>query len=113
MATGWPGAGSTAPAAGAGREAALRRVAQRALFDRVLALAADAEASPEVRAMAELKLGELGASARRAGAGGAPEARAHFLAMAADAERWRDRREAPRPTPALPAPPGDPFGEEP
>jgi hypothetical protein len=50
---------ATRPAAPAGgeREAALRRVAHRAVLDRLLALAADSAASPEVRAMAELKLG--------------------------------------------------------
>jgi hypothetical protein len=33
--------------------------------------------------------------------------------VAADVERWQTRREAPRPSPALVAPPGDPFGEDP
>ena len=117
--TGWPGTGAGAPggrraatAAGDGaRQEALRHVAQRALFDRLLALAADADAAPEVRAMVELKLAELGASARRgAGAGASAERRAHFLAIADDAERWRTRRELPRPTNALQPPPGDPFG---
>jgi hypothetical protein len=64
--------------------------------------------------MAELKLGEVGAGARTAArAGGPPEARAHALAVAADVERWQTRREVPTPSPALVAPPGDPFGEEP
>ena len=110
-------AAAVAPRAGAGatgRDAALRRVAHRALVDRLLALAADSAAAPEVRAMAELKLGGMGAAARAAGrAGGPAEARAHALAVAADVERWQTRREAPRPSPALVAPPGDPFGEEP
>jgi hypothetical protein len=102
------GAGAT------GRDAALRRVAHRALVDRLLALAADSAAAPEVRAMAELKLGGMGAAARAAGrAAGPAEARAHALAVAGDVERWQTRREAPRPSPALAAPPGDPFGEEP
>jgi hypothetical protein len=96
------------------REEALRFVAQRALFDRLLTLAADTAAASEVRAMAELKLTELGASARRAAtrapARTSAERRAHFLAVADDAERWRTRRELPRPTGALVAPPGDPFG---
>jgi hypothetical protein len=108
---------TTAPAAGtAGRAGALRRVAHRAVVDRLLALAADSGAAPEVRAMADLKLGESGAAARRALAAGraAPaEARAHWLAVASDVERWQTRREVPRPSPALVAPPGDPFGEEP
>jgi hypothetical protein len=109
-------AAAAAPNAAAGRAAALRRVAHRALLDRLLALAADTAAAPEVRAMADLKLGEQGAAARRALAAGAAapaEARAHWLAVGGDVERWRTRREVPRPSPALVAPPGDPFGEEP
>jgi hypothetical protein len=94
------------------RDASLRRVAQRALFDRLLTLASDADASPEVRAMADLKLGTMGTAARRAGlAGGSAEARAHWMQIGGDAERWLTRREVPKPSPALVAPPGDPFGE--
>jgi hypothetical protein len=37
--------------------------------------------------------------------------RAHWLSIASDFTRWLDRRELPKPTPALQAPPGDPFGE--
>jgi hypothetical protein len=108
-----PGAAGAGP--GAGRRAALARVAHRAVVDRLITLAADSDAAPEVRAMAELKLGEVGEGARRAlAAAGAPaEARAHWLLVRADVERWQTRREAPRPSPALAAPPGDPFGEEP
>jgi len=109
-ATRWPD-GAAAPA-DAGGDAALRRVAQRALFDRLLTLASDADASPEVRAMADLKIASLGTSARRAGATAASaEARAHLLQIAGDADRWTTRREVPKPSPALVAPPGDPFGE--
>jgi hypothetical protein len=115
---------ATRPANGAPeREAALRRVAHRAVLDRLLALAADTAASPEVRAMADLKLGEAGAALARQlrGMGPGPEAargadaaqRAFLAAAAGDVERWRTRREVPRPTPALVAPPGDPFGEAP
>jgi len=97
------------------RDAALRRVAHRAVVDRLLALAADSTASAEVRAMADLKLGEAGAAARRmlARGKGNVEARAHGLAIVGEVERWQTRREVPRPTPALVAPPGDPFGEGP
>jgi hypothetical protein len=108
---------ATAPTAGApGRAGALRRVAHRAVVDRMLALAADSAAAPEVRAMAELKLGETRAAARRAlvvGPAAPAEARAHWLAVAGDVERWQTRRESPRPSPALAPPPGDPFGEDP
>jgi hypothetical protein len=105
----WPGtAAGTEPE----RDAALRRVAQRALFDRLLTLAADSDASPEVRAMADLKLAALGASARRAAAAGVGpvESLAHWQQLAGDADRWLTRREVPKPSPALVAPPGDPFG---
>jgi hypothetical protein len=117
--TGWPETGLGEPLPpGARRDseraAALRRVAQRALFDRLLLLAADVEASPEVRAVAELSVRDLGAAARRQGARDvsrtSAEARAHWLAIATDAARWAERRELPRLTPALVAPPGDPFG---
>ena len=36
-----------------------------------------------------------------------------WAAIAGDFQRWIDRRELPAPTPALVAPPGDPFGMEP
>ncbi len=107
------GAGTALPESP--RDAGLRRVAHRAVVDRLLALAADSTAAPEVRAMAELKLGEAGAAARRALArrAGDADARAHLLAVSGEVERWQTRREAPRPTPALVPPPGDPFGDEP
>ncbi len=102
------------------RGAAIGRVKQRAVADRLLALAADQEASPDVRAIVELALSRLRGVARQraAGAGGAlgsPAAaeQAHWLAIATDLDRWIDRREPPRPTPALVAPPGDPFGAPP
>jgi len=89
---------------------ALRRVAQRAVADRMLLLAADKEAAPEVRAIVELKMDALRRRARSfAGAGSVPE-RAHWLAIAADFTRWLERQELPSPTPAMRAPPGDPFG---
>jgi hypothetical protein len=91
---------------------ALGRVAQRAVADRLLGLAADEQASPDVRAMAELKIAELRpVASTRARATGAPDAeRAHWLAIAADLMRWIEHRELPKLTPALVAPPGDPFG---
>ncbi|HEU4642345.1 MAG TPA: zinc-dependent metalloprotease [Gemmatimonadaceae bacterium] len=103
------------PAAGTPKIAALQRVAQRAVADRLLALAADTNAAPEVRAIAELKIADLRpVAARRArettGRTSAAE-RAQWLAITNDFARWEERREAPAPTPALQAPPGDPFGE--
>ncbi|HEX2779679.1 MAG TPA: zinc-dependent metalloprotease, partial [Gemmatimonadaceae bacterium] len=90
---------------------ALERVAQRAVADRLLALAADQDASPDARAGAELAIARLRPVAlARAGERGASAAQAHWAAIAGDFARWIDRRELPKPTPALVAPPGDPFG---
>jgi hypothetical protein len=98
------------------QHSALERVAQRALADRLLALAADRDASPEARAGAELAIRRLRttAIARAQSAERASQAeQAHWLAIAGDFARWLDRRELPQPTPALVAPPGDPFGTAP
>src|SRR5687767_332703 len=89
---------------------ALRRVAQRAVADRMLLLAADKEAAPEVRAIVELKMDALRRRARSLAVVGSVPERAHWLAIAADFTRWLERQELPTPTPAMRAPPGDPFG---
>ncbi len=98
-------------ARGGGKATALRRVTQRAVADRLLALAADAEAQPEVRAVAEYEIGRLRPVAARRARAGDVMSRAHWASIAGDLARWLDRRELPKPTPALAAPPGDPFGE--
>ncbi len=90
---------------------ALRRVSQRAVADRLLALAADADALPDVRAMAEYQIVRLRTVAQQRSAGGDAMQRAHWSSIAGDLTRWVDRRELPKPSPALVAPPGDPFGE--
>ena len=93
------------------KASALERVAQRAVADRLLALAADSDASPEVRAVADLEIAQLRRVAESQGRSSTGvAARAHWLAIAGDFARWQERREAPKPTPALVAPPGDPFG---
>src|SRR5205085_3733548 len=56
--------------------AALVRVSQRALADRLLALAADREASPEVRAIVERELAALRRVASSRAAAGAGDAQA-------------------------------------
>jgi hypothetical protein len=89
---------------------ALRRVSQRAVADRLLLLAADKEASPEVRALVELKMAALRARSRTLSASGDESRRAHWTSISADLSRWLERQELPSPTPALRAPPGDPFG---
>jgi superfamily II DNA/RNA helicase len=48
----------------------------------------------------------------RAGSGSL-DTRAHLASLAGDFTRWLERRELPAPTPALRAPPGDPFGIDP
>jgi hypothetical protein len=102
----WRGASSSESK----KTSALRRVAQRAVADRLLLLAADKEAAPEVRSLVELKMSQLATRARSLGSGGSDLERAHWTAIAADFKRWLERQELPSPTPALRAPPGDPFG---
>ena len=91
---------------------ALRRVAQRAVADRLLTLASDKEGASEVRAIAELRMDALRRRARTLGAAGSESERAHWMSVAGDFTRWLERRELPTPTPALRAPPGDPFGSD-
>lgn len=105
------GATWRAPAPASAKLAALQRVSQRAVADRLLLLAADTDASPEVRSMAELKIAELRPSAASWAkqATRSEEDRAHWLSVAADFGRWMEKRELPSLTRALAAPPGDPF----
>jgi Met-zincin/Domain of unknown function (DUF5117) len=104
------GATWNAPVPSSPKLAALQRVAQRAVADRLLILAADTSAAPEVRAVVDLKIKDLQALAARRAASGSFEARAQWYAIAGDFQRWVERRELPQPTRALEAPPGDPFG---
>ena len=91
--------------------AALQRVTQRVVANKLLMLAADSGAAPEVRAMAELKISDLRARARSKGAAArTDDERAHWLAIGNDFTRWIDKHELPKFSPALVAPPGDPFG---
>jgi hypothetical protein len=105
------GATWRAAAAPTAKLAALERVAQRAVADRLLLLAADSAAAPEVRAIAELKLVELRpiAAAWAKGTARTEDDRAHWLAIATDFGQWIDKRQLPNLTRALVAPPGDPF----
>jgi uncharacterized protein DUF4953/uncharacterized protein DUF5117 len=100
----------TASSAGSPKLDALRRVSQRAVVDRLLLLAADKEAAPEVRSIVELKMSELRARSKALAGSGTEERRAHWASVSADLNRWLERQELPTPTPALKAPPGDPFG---
>lgn len=103
---------TAAPSAGSRKIAALGRVAQRAVADRLLLLAADKEAAPEVRALVELKMDNLRKHAKSLATSGNDMERAHWMAIAGDFTRWIERQELPSPTPALRPPPGDPFGQE-
>jgi hypothetical protein len=100
------------PSERSARDAAIRRAVQRGYVDRLVAVARDSGAAPDVRAVAELTLGTLRTeSERRAQATGAVlEARAHWRAIAAEIGAWQRDRTVPVPA-ALPAPPGEPFGE--
>ena len=100
-----------APVAASAKLAALQRVTQRAVVEKLLTLAADSDAAPEVRAMAELKMADLRAKARvKQAAARTDEARAHWLSIVNDFTRWIEKRELPKLSPALVPPPGDPFG---
>lgn len=100
----------TGPPLASAKLDALRRVAQRAVVDRMLLLAADKEAAPEVRALVELKMDALRRRSRTLSSAGDEQRRAHWTSIASDLNRWLERQELPSPTPALRAPPGDPFG---
>jgi hypothetical protein len=108
LTTNWTGGTS-----GSEKTQALRRVAQRAVADRMLLLAADKEAAPDVRAIVEMKMNDLRRRAQTlATSSDSGPARAHWMAIAGDFKRWIERQELPTPTPALRPPPGDPFGME-
>ena len=100
----------TGPSLASPKLDALRRVAQRAIVDRMLLLASDKEAAPEVRALVELKMDALRRRSRALSSAGDEQRRAHWTSIASDLNRWLERQELPSPTPALRAPPGDPFG---
>lgn len=105
------GATWEAPVLASAKLAALQRVTQRAVAEKLLTLAADSGAAPEVRAMAELKIADLRTRARsKQAAAKTDEARAHWLSIVNDLTRWIDKRELPKLSPGLVAPPGDPFG---
>ena len=102
-----------APVSPQGKLAAIQRVTQRAVADQLLQLAADKDASPEVRAVVDYEIARLRTAATaKSGAAASDDARAHWMAIGADFKRWMERGELPTPTPALRAPPGDPFGDD-
>ena len=91
-----------APTPSSAKHAALQRVAQRTVADKLLMLAADTEAAPQVRAMAELKIADLRTRARARQAGATTDdERAHWLSIVDDFTRWIDKRELPKFSPSL------------
>jgi hypothetical protein len=93
------------------RDRALQRVTQRAYVDRLITVAADKDASPDVRALLDQRLRTLASQFNsRIASVNRPEERANLNALVADVRRWLDRGEVPPSSPALRAPPGDPFG---
>lgn len=91
-------------------EQALRRVAQRVVLDRLIALAGDPQATVEVRAAAEWRLLELAEALEMTAPGDAAE-RAHRALAARDIRRFIERRdEATERSKPLPTPPGTPIG---
>jgi hypothetical protein len=95
------------------RLAALRRVVQRVVLDRLMDLAADDRASPEVRADATAALSDL-RTRLAAARGGDPAGRAHLLLARRDVSEFLDRPEVrARRRPAPEPPPGRPIGAPP
>jgi hypothetical protein len=93
--------------------AAVRRAVQRVVADRLMDLAANADASPDVRAVATDALRRLSASLKAsANAAGAARAdAAHRRAVRDDVERFLSRPAAPhQQTNPLPVPQGEPIG---
>lgn len=91
--------------------ATLRRITARAVTDRLLELAADRQADQQVREMVAWHLEALRDRAARSADAGPREHRAHARAIARDITRWLEGGELPPVSPALPAPPFDPFGD--
>jgi hypothetical protein len=120
---GYPGAGEVLqdlvqaafpPSAGeAPRHAALRRVVQRVVTDRLIALAARPSLRSDLRAEVEWTLrSDLGGRLEGMGEPGDRETAAHLAAIAADVERFLDRDAVAPREHGLPPdpPPGSPIG---
>jgi hypothetical protein len=105
------GATWEAPRSESAKLAAIQRVTQRVVAEKLLMLAADSMAAPQVRAMAELKIADLRVRARNKHAvARGDDDRAHWLSIVTDFTRWIERRELPKFSTSLVAPLGDPFG---
>ncbi|MFL6214122.1 MAG: zinc-dependent metalloprotease [Blastocatellia bacterium] len=97
------------PAPATAYQAAIARAVQSLVVTRLMELAADDDAAPQVRAVATDELRAL--SAWLASPASAPLDAAHIRATRDDIERFLTRPDAPRKqTAPLPIPPGDPIG---
>lgn len=102
-----------APVPAGGKLAAIQGATQRAVAERLVLLAADKEASPEVRAIADDEVSALLTLAAKRAADEAPDKqRAHWRSIAQMIRQYQEKGEIPVLTPALTAPPGDPFGDD-
>jgi Met-zincin/Domain of unknown function (DUF5117) len=99
--------GAAAPTAE--RQAALHRVSERVVLDALLSLAANAEASPEVRAGATAGLVRLRERLKLMRSA-SPEGEAHLRLAERDLGEFLDRPEVRKARPAPQAPPGRPIG---
>ncbi|MBX7060891.1 MAG: zinc-dependent metalloprotease [Pyrinomonadaceae bacterium] len=99
--------GTVAPANA--REAEIERGIESLVVTRLMELAADADARPQVRAIASNALRSLAASLKRTRSVG--DAAAHDRSTVEDIERFLSRPFEPtKRTPPLATPPGDPIG---
>ncbi len=98
-----------APAPGDAYHAAVQRAVQTLVVTRLMDLAADADASPQVRAVATKWLRDIGSTVHTIGLDTATVI--HLNATREDIERFLARPDAPRRrTPPPPTPAGDPIG---
>ena len=92
-------------------QAVIERAVQSLTVTRLMDLAANSNAQPQVRATATEALRTLQARLKRAAATAANDTAAHYQATIDDVERFLTRPDAPRKqTTPLPNPPGDPIG---
>lgn len=94
-----------------GYEAEVGRAVERVFVDRLMALAAGAPMA-QVRAVAQAGLDDLAIWLARSSDSAGDADRAHYLLLAADIGRFKERPHAPVEAPAAPTmPPGSPIGD--
>jgi hypothetical protein len=99
------------PVSANAKHALIQRAVQSLTVQRLMDLAANERAQPQVRAVASDALRSLSATAKQNAATATREAAAHYRATADEIDRFLARPAEPRkPTTPLPVPPGDPIG---